>query len=46
MLPTPSDDGTTAIMLSGEHRATGDYPLEAVSTMAEIALSTEQSIHL
>ncbi len=36
-------DGTTAIMLSGE-TAMGDYPLEAVSTMAEIALSTEQSI--
>ena len=36
-------DGTTAIMLSGE-TAMGDYPLEAVSTMSEIALSTEQSI--
>lgn len=36
-------DGTTAIMLSGE-TAMGNYPLEAVSTMSEIALSTEQSI--
>ena len=36
-------DGTTAIMLSGE-TAMGEYPLEAVATMSEIALSTEQSI--
>ena len=36
-------DGTTAIMLSGE-TAMGDYPLESVTTMAEIAVSTEQSI--
>lgn len=36
-------DGTTAIMLSGE-TAAGRYPIEAVTTMSEIALSTEQSI--
>ncbi|MBP3284060.1 MAG: pyruvate kinase [Clostridia bacterium] len=36
-------DGTTAIMLSGESAA-GDYPVESVRTMAEIAESTEQSI--
>lgn len=36
-------DGTTAIMLSGESAA-GDYPAEAVKTMAEIAEATEQVI--
>ncbi len=37
-------DGTSAIMLSGE-TAAGDYPVEAVRTMARIALRTEQDIH-
>ncbi len=36
-------DGTTAIMLSGESAA-GDYPAEAVKTMAEIAETTEESL--
>ncbi len=36
-------DGTTAIMLSGE-TAAGDYPTEAVHTMAEIAEATERGI--
>ncbi len=36
-------DGTTAIMLSGE-TAAGEYPLEAVTTMARIAERTEQDI--
>ncbi len=36
-------DGTDAIMLSGE-TAKGDYPVEAVSTMARIAEKTESSI--
>ncbi|MDE7045354.1 MAG: pyruvate kinase, partial [Acetatifactor sp.] len=36
-------DGTTAIMLSGESAA-GMYPVEAVKTMARIAVSTEQDI--
>ena len=36
-------DGTTAIMLSGE-TASGDYPVEAVKTMARIAERTEQDI--
>lgn len=35
-------DGTDAIMLSGE-TASGQYPVEAVSTMARIASRTEQS---
>lgn len=37
-------DGTTAIMLSGE-TAAGKYPIQAVKTMSEIALTTEQSIN-
>ncbi len=37
-------DGTTAIMLSGE-TAAGDYPTEAVRTMAEIAEETEKHIN-
>ena len=36
-------DGTTGIMLSGE-TANGDYPLEALQTMARIAERTEQDI--
>ncbi len=36
-------DGTTAIMLSGE-TAAGDYPIEAVTTMAKIAERAEQDI--
>ena len=36
-------DGTSAIMLSGE-TAAGKYPVEAVSTMAKIAIRTEQDI--
>ncbi len=36
-------DGTTAIMLSGES-AQGQYPVEAVQTMARIAERTEQDI--
>ncbi len=36
-------DGTDAIMLSGE-TANGKYPLEAVTTMAKIALRTEASL--
>lgn len=37
-------DGTTIIMLSGE-TAMGDYPVESVRTMAEIAETTEQNIN-
>ena len=37
-------DGTSAIMLSGE-TAAGKYPVEAVKTMAKIALATEQDIN-
>ncbi|MGN0374375.1 MAG: pyruvate kinase, partial [Butyrivibrio sp.] len=37
-------DGTTAIMLSGESAA-GAYPVEAVKTMAQIALTAESSIN-
>lgn len=36
-------DGTSAIMLSGE-TAAGQYPVEAVETMARIALRTESDI--
>lgn len=36
-------DGTTAIMLSGESAA-GQYPVEAVATMAKIAECAEKSI--
>lgn len=36
-------DGTDAIMLSGE-TAAGDYPVEAVQTMARIAIRTEEAI--
>ncbi|MBR1691503.1 MAG: pyruvate kinase [Lachnospiraceae bacterium] len=36
-------DGTTAIMLSGESAA-GDYPVEAVQTMARIAERAERDI--
>lgn len=37
-------DGTSAIMLSGE-TAAGDYPIDAVSTMALIAETTEKNIN-
>ena len=37
-------DGTSAIMLSGE-TAAGDYPVESVITMSEIAECTENSIN-
>ena len=37
-------DGTDAIMLSGE-TAAGKYPIEAVSTMANIAKTTEASLN-
>ncbi len=37
-------DGTSAIMLSGE-TAAGQYPVEAVETMALIAQNTEDNIH-
>ena len=36
-------DGTSAVMLSGE-TAAGEYPVQAVETMAKIAESTEDSI--
>lgn len=36
-------DGTDAVMLSGE-TAAGDYPLEAVHTMARIAVRTEETL--
>ena len=37
-------DGTSALMLSGE-TSIGEYPVEAVKTMAKIALKTEQNIN-
>lgn len=37
-------DGTSAIMLSGE-TAAGDYPVEAVKTMASLAERTERDIN-
>lgn len=37
-------DGTTGIMLSGESAA-GNFPVESVSTMNEIAISTEEVIN-
>lgn len=36
-------DGTDAVILSGE-TAAGDYPLEAVQTMARIAVRTEETL--
>ncbi|MBQ9156007.1 MAG: pyruvate kinase [Eubacterium sp.] len=36
-------DGTSVVMLSGE-TANGEYPVEALKTMARIALRTEQAI--
>lgn len=36
-------DGTDSVMLSGE-TAAGDYPLEAVQTMARIAVRTEETL--
>jgi pyruvate kinase len=37
-------DGSSAVMLSGE-TAAGDYPVESVRTMAELAIRAESSLH-
>lgn len=37
-------DGTSAVMLSGE-TAAGDYPVEALQTMAKICIRTERDIN-
>ena len=37
-------DGTSCVMLSGE-TASGKYPVEALSTMSDICVVAEQSIH-
>ncbi|RPG75119.1 MAG: pyruvate kinase, partial [Euryarchaeota archaeon TMED248] len=42
-ISTAIRQGATGVMLSGE-TASGQYPLEAVQTMAKIALSTEQGL--
>jgi len=42
-ISTAIRQGATGVMLSGE-TASGKYPLEAVQTMAKIALSTEQGL--
>ena len=42
-ISTAIRQGATGVMLSGE-TASGDYPLEAVQTMAKIAISTEQGL--
>ncbi len=38
-------DGTSAVMLSGE-TASGNYPVEAVKTMAEACLATEKNLEI